>query len=146
LFDDGPWKEEKKSVGAFEDSFFFLFFTSLHATCRDYNPLHIDPKIAPRVGFKKPILHGLCTYGHAAHAAVKTFGHSNSNALKSITGRFTAPVYPGDTLATKMWKVPADAKDQEKIIFQVVAKERDQVVINGGCVVLWTNKGPQSKL
>ncbi|KAK3817365.1 MAG: HotDog domain-containing protein [Benniella sp.] len=118
----------------------------LYRLSGDYNPLHIDPKIAPRVGFKKPILHGLCTYGHAAHAAVKTFGHSNPNALKSITGRFTAPVYPGDTLATKMWKVPADAKDQEKIIFQVVAKERDQVVINGGCVVLWTNKGPQSKL
>ncbi|KAF9102455.1 hypothetical protein BGX29_004573 [Mortierella sp. GBA35] len=118
----------------------------LYRLSGDYNPLHIDPKIAPRVGFKKPILHGLCTYGHAAHAVVKTFGHSDSNALKSITGRFTAPVYPGDTLVTKMWRVPADNKDQEKVIFQVVAKERNQIVINGGCAVLWTNKPLQSKL
>ncbi|KAG9319371.1 hypothetical protein KVV02_003014 [Mortierella alpina] len=118
----------------------------LYRLSGDYNPLHIDPKIAPRVGFKKPILHGLCTYGHAAHAVVKTFGASNPESLKSITGRFTAPVYPGDTLVTKMWKVPANAKDQEKIIFQVVAKESGQVVINGGCALLWTNKGPQSKL
>ncbi|KAG0196461.1 hypothetical protein BGX28_010088 [Mortierella sp. GBA30] len=118
----------------------------LYRLSGDYNPLHIDPKIAPRVGFKKPILHGLCTYGHAAHAVVKSLGQSNPDALKSITGRFTAPVYPGDTLVTKMWKVPSDAKDQEKIIFQVLVKETGQFVINGGCVVLWSDKALQSKL
>ncbi|KAG0291163.1 hypothetical protein BGZ98_003119 [Dissophora globulifera] len=119
----------------------------LYRLSGDYNVLHIDPKVAPRVGFRKPILHGLCTYGHAAHAIVKTFGGSDSNALKSITGRFTAPVYPGDTLVTRMWKVPADNKDQEKIIFQVAVKETNQIVINGGCVVLWAKgKAPKSKL
>ncbi|KAF9322010.1 hypothetical protein BG003_008200 [Podila horticola] len=121
----------------------------LYRLSGDYNPLHIDPRIAPKVGFKKPILHGLCTYGHAAHAIVKTLGKSNPNALKSITGRFTAPVYPGDTLQTKMWIVPAESQDQVKVIFQVLAKERNQIVINGGCVYLWANPvatGPQSKL
>ncbi|KAF9898419.1 hypothetical protein BX616_004059 [Lobosporangium transversale] len=119
----------------------------LYRLSGDYNPLHIDPTIAPRVGFKKPILHGLCTYGHAAHAVLKTFASSDPSALKSITGRFTAPVYPGDTLVTNMWKVPSDHKDQEKIIFQVVAKESNQIVINGGCVVLWSKgKRPESKL
>ncbi|KAG0001595.1 hypothetical protein BGZ80_008937 [Entomortierella chlamydospora] len=119
----------------------------LYRLSGDYNPLHIDPAIAPKVGFKQPILHGLCTYGHAAHAVLKTIGNSDPNALKSITGRFTAPVFPGDTLVTKMWKVPADSRDEEKIIFQVDAKERNQTVINGGCVVLWAKgKGPQSKL
>ncbi|KAI1295152.1 hypothetical protein EDD11_007966 [Mortierella claussenii] len=119
----------------------------LYRLSGDYNPLHIDPSIAPRVGFQKPILHGLCTYGHAAHAVLKTFGGSSPNALKSITGRFTAPVYPGDTLVTNMWKVPADGKDQEKVVFQVVAKERNQIVVNGGCVVLCKNdNGLQSKL
>ncbi|KAF9428495.1 hypothetical protein BGZ94_002204 [Podila epigama] len=106
--------------------------------------------IAPKVGFKKPILHGLCTYGHAAHAILKAFGQSNPKVFKSITGRFTAPVYPGDTLITKMWSVPAESEDLTKIIFQVLAKERDQIVINGGCVYLWANQsahtGGQSKL
>ncbi|KAF9108985.1 hypothetical protein BGX27_008159 [Mortierella sp. AM989] len=118
----------------------------LYRLSGDYNPLHIDPAIAPKVGFKKPILHGLCTYGHAAHAIVKTFGNSDPNCLKSITGRFTAPVFPGDTLVTKMWKVQSDS-NEEKVIFQVVAKERNQTVISGGCVVLWAKgKAPQSKL
>ncbi|KAF9429027.1 hypothetical protein BGZ76_001954 [Entomortierella beljakovae] len=119
----------------------------LYRLSGDYNPLHIDPAIAPRVGFKKPILHGLCTYGHAAHAIVKTFGGSDSNSLKSITGRFTAPVFPGDTLVTKMWKVQSGSPDEEKIIFQVVAAERNQAVISGGCAVLWAKgKAPKSKL
>ncbi|KAF9582792.1 hypothetical protein BGW38_010757 [Lunasporangiospora selenospora] len=120
----------------------------LYRLSGDYNPLHIDPKIAPRVGFKKPILHGLCTYGHAAHAVLKALGRSDPRALRSITGRFTSPVYPGDTLVTRMWKVPGENKDQTKVVFQTLAKERDQIVINGGCVELWNEDAlaRQSKL
>ncbi|GJJ68740.1 hypothetical protein EMPS_01086 [Entomortierella parvispora] len=108
----------------------------LYRLSGDYNPLHIDPAIASMVGFKKPILHGLCTYGHAAHAILREFGGSDPNAFKSISGRFTAPTFPGDTLQTKMWKVPAGDKSMTKILFQCVAKERGVVVINAGCVVL----------
>lgn len=106
----------------------------------DYNPLHIDPEIAPMVGLERPILHGLCTYGHSAHAILKTYGRSDPRAFKSITGRFSAPVLPGDTLVTKMWNVPfsssSENKNQTRIIFQTFAKERNLLVINSGCVVL----------
>ncbi|KAG0239937.1 hypothetical protein BGW41_007420 [Actinomortierella wolfii] len=119
----------------------------LYRLSGDYNPLHIDPSIAPRVGFKKPILHGLCTYGHSAHAIVKAFGKSHPLALKSITGRFTSPVFPGDTLITKMWKVPSDRAGEIKVIYQTFAKGREATpVIAGGCAVLHEDKALQSKL
>ncbi|KAG0309934.1 hypothetical protein BGZ98_000022 [Dissophora globulifera] len=108
----------------------------LYRLSGDYNPLHIDPAIAPRLGFKKPILHGLCTYGHAAHVIVKSYAGSDPNALKSITGKFTSPVYPGDTLVTKMWTVPSESKDQTTVIYQTSVKETGKIVINAGCVVL----------
>ncbi|KAG0375876.1 hypothetical protein BGX24_008558 [Mortierella sp. AD032] len=111
----------------------------LYRLSGDYNPLHIDPEIAPMVGLERPILHGLCTYGHSAHAVLKTYGNSDPRAFKSITGRFSAPVLPGDTLVTKMWNVPSSSpenKGQIRILFQTHAKERDLLVINSGCVVL----------
>ena len=37
----------------------------------DRNPLHADPEVARRAGYPRPILHGLCTYGVAAHAIVR---------------------------------------------------------------------------
>ncbi|KAF9154960.1 hypothetical protein BG015_011456 [Linnemannia schmuckeri] len=113
----------------------------LYRLSGDYNPLHIDPEIAPMVGLERPILHGLCTYGHSAHAVLKTYGGSDPRAFKFITGRFSAPVLPGDTLVTKMWNVPSSSptpenKNQTRILFQTYAKERNQLVINSGCVVL----------
>ncbi|KAG0218892.1 hypothetical protein BGX33_005633 [Mortierella sp. NVP41] len=119
----------------------------LYRLSGDYNPFHINPAIAPMVGLERPILHGLCTYGHSAHAILKTYGGSDPLAFKFITGRFSAPALPGDTLVTKMWKVPSSSSDgQTKILFQTYAKERNLLVINSGCVALQNPAQRQSKL
>jgi acyl dehydratase len=72
----------------------------------DRNPLHSDPWFARELaGFPKPILHGLCTYGVAGRVLVSELGAGDASKIKSVAARFTAPVFPGDTLTTSVWRI-----------------------------------------
>ena len=92
----------------------------------DYNPLHADPEHAKRVGFPKPILHGLCTLGMAGHALLKMCCDYDPKRLTKMDVRFSAPVYPGETLRTEIWR------DGNVVSFRCLAAERGQVVLSNG--------------
>lgn len=71
----------------------------------DRNPLHSDPWFARELaGFPKPILHGLCTYGVAGRALVSELGGGDATKVSAIAARFSAPVFPGETLTTSIWR------------------------------------------
>jgi acyl dehydratase len=70
----------------------------------DRNPLHVDPKFAARGGFDKPILHGLCTYGVTGRALLHALCGSDPARFQSMYGRFSRPVWPGDTLTVSIWE------------------------------------------
>jgi acyl dehydratase len=70
----------------------------------DYNPVHIDPKVAIDAGFDRPILHGLCTFAHATWAVLRGVADGDASALVSVAARFKAPVYPGQDLRTDLWR------------------------------------------
>ncbi len=78
----------------------------LYRLLGDTNPLHADPAVAAKAGFERPILHGLASYGLVAHAVLRQCGDSNPARLKALDIRFAAPVYPGETLVTEIWRVP----------------------------------------
>ncbi|MDR2188062.1 MAG: MaoC family dehydratase N-terminal domain-containing protein [Azonexus sp.] len=93
----------------------------------DYNPLHIDPAVATSAGFDKPILHGLCTYGVACRALVRTIGKGAPSRLRRFDVRFSAPVFPGETIVTEIWN-----EGSGKASFRCRVQERDLVVLNNG--------------
>ncbi|KAH9903970.1 NAD(P)-binding protein [Xylariomycetidae sp. FL2044] len=93
----------------------------------DYNPLHIDPSFAKMGGFKEPILHGLCFMGIASKAVYERFG-----PYKNIKVRFAGSVFPGQTLATEMWKEPGS----NRVIFQSKVKETGKLAISGAAAEL----------
>jgi acyl dehydratase len=76
----------------------------LYRLSGDRNPLHADPKFAARAGFEKPILHGLCTYGFTGRALLHTLCGSDPDRFVSMSGRFSKPVIPGDTLMVSIWE------------------------------------------
>jgi acyl dehydratase len=92
----------------------------------DPNPLHADPIVARAAGFDRPILHGLASYGVAARAILKTWCNYQPERLTMFNLRFTAPVYPGETIRTEMWR------QGRQISFRARVLERDLLVLNNG--------------
>jgi acyl dehydratase len=97
----------------------------------DYNPLHCDPDVARAAGFTRPILHGLCTYGMATHAVLRACCEYDGARIKSIAMRFTAPVYPGETVAFQIWRASA-----QTLHLRARIPARSAVVLSGGLIEL----------
>ena len=95
----------------------------------DYNPLHADPAVARAAGFERPILHGLASYGLVARALLRQCAEHNPARLCALDIRFAAPVYPGETLVTEIWRVPGQP-GQLQLRARVL--ERDKVVLTHG--------------
>ena len=92
----------------------------------DVNPLHAEPTFAREAGYPRPILHGLATFGVAGHALLKTLCNYDPARLTAMAGRFSAPVFPGETIRTEIWR------DGDVVSFRARALERDVVAINNG--------------
>ena len=93
----------------------------------DDNPLHADPAVAEAAGFARPILHGLCTYGVLCHAVLRALCDYDPARLRGLDLRFTAPVFPGETIRAEIWRGGA---------FRARVVERDVVVANNGVALL----------
>lgn len=79
----------------------------LYRLSGDHNPLHADPRAAEKaakVTEGRPILHGLCTYGYVGRAVLAKECGGDPGKLRAFTGRFSKPVWPGDTIVTKGWR------------------------------------------
>lgn len=93
----------------------------------DLNPLHIDPAVAQGAGFDTPILHGLATYGVIGRALLAARCGNDPARLTRIDGRFSAPVYPGETIETAIWDEGAG-----KLAFRARVVERDRTIFTNG--------------
>jgi acyl dehydratase len=96
----------------------------------DRNPLHTDPAAARAAGFPRPLLHGRCTYGIACRAILRTICDYDHTLITGFDARFSAPVYPGDTLTIDMWQ------DRNIVSFRCSVKARNSIVLsNGKCTL-----------
>ncbi|MNY64607.1 hypothetical protein D3C86_2017460 [compost metagenome] len=59
----------------------------------------------------------------ACHALLRVLGRYDPYSLRSLTGRFSAPVFPGETLRFDVWNDGA---------FKVQVVERDVIAISNG--------------
>jgi acyl dehydratase len=96
----------------------------------DRNPLHIDPDFAKMAGYDRPILHGLCTFGHVCRAVLQEYAGNDPARFTAMSVRFSGVVYPGDTIITEMWD-----EGNGKIILQAKTQEGRVVISNAAAEV-----------
>ena len=73
-----------------------------------------------------PILHGRATFSVVGHALLKTVCGYDPLRLKSMEGRYSSPVYPGETIRTEMWV------DGKVVTFRATVPARGVTVLNNG--------------
>jgi len=95
----------------------------------DTNPIHADPAAATKAGFEAPILHGLCTLGVATRALLSTFANGAPERLKSLSVRFSRPVFPGETIKTEFFGTGGEVRFRSRVV------ERDLIVLDRGSAV-----------
>ena len=104
----------------------------LYRLSGDRNPLHSDPTFAALAGFDRPILHGLCTYGFTGRALLHSLCGGDPARFRSMSGRFSSPVFPGEPLTVRVW-VDGDAEGEAA--FQTLGGD-GRVVLDGGRVTV----------
>jgi len=104
--------------------------------------------IGKNMGMGGVILHGLCSYGHAARAIIKTAGEGQPARLAAMSARFTSPVKPGDSLhvrrcspamltaQTRIWVSKTNSDGSKELTFTQTVEGTGKLCLGGGVALL----------
>ena len=77
--------------------------TRYAAASGDFFEIHLDDEAARAVGLPGRIVHGLCTMAFTGRAVLEAAGVDDPGAIARLAVRFSAPLRPGGTIATRIW-------------------------------------------
>lgn len=78
------------------------------AASGDHFEIHLDDAAARAVGLPGRIVHGLCTMAFAGRAVLEAAGSDDPGAVRRLAVRFSAPLFPGGALTTRIWRLDGD--------------------------------------
>jgi acyl dehydratase len=76
---------------------------------QDFSAHHFDLQAARNSGFDRLFLHGLCTMGLCAEAAVSGLAEGRSELITRVAVRFSSPAFIGDLLHIDMFEAEKGA-------------------------------------
>jgi NAD(P)-dependent dehydrogenase (short-subunit alcohol dehydrogenase family)/acyl dehydratase len=99
----------------------------LYRLSGDIFQLHVDPEFAKMAGFKRPIMHGLCTHGFACRALMQSLTPGKPELVRRFACRFSHPLYPGDPIKTLIWKT-----GEGRAVWRTINAKSGKIVIDNG--------------
>jgi acyl dehydratase len=101
----------------------------------DHNPIHLDSEVARKAGFPGVILHGMCTMAFACKALVEHLAGGDPTRVRLVRVQFSRPVFPGQTLITKAWKLGEQAQSDQPAAYGFeTVNSRGSAVLKAGRV------------
>jgi acyl dehydratase len=102
------------------------------AASGDYNPIHTDDNVAKMSGLPGVVVHGLCTMAFTAKVIIDALCGGDSTRLKRLAVHFSRPVFPGDTITTKVWPAKDAHGSSRKVYTYETYNPEGRAVIRGG--------------
>jgi len=96
----------------------------------DHFKIHLDDEFARSVGLPGRIVHGLCTMAFTGRAVLEAAGVEDPTRIGRLAVRFSAPLFPGDTLTTRIWELGGGSYG-----FDAVSRQGATVVKDGRAVL-----------
>jgi acyl dehydratase len=93
----------------------------------DFNPIHIDPEFARRVGFPRNILHGLYTMAQVARASTRAAG-GDPRTLKRLSVQFRGTGVP--ELEITVSGVVKERRDGRLVVETVAEQAGTRIIRN----------------
>ena len=104
----------------------------------DHNPVHLDDEYAATTRFGRRIAHGMLA-ASLISAALANELPGRGTVYLSQTLKFTAPVFPGDTVEARV-TVKQVREDKPVVTLETVCtNQRGETVITGEAVVMLTS-------
>lgn len=98
----------------------------------DYNLIHTSPFFAGLAGLPGNIMHGVCVLAMACSSLTDQLLNGHIQNIRSIRGRFSYPVFPGETLCLTAFS----AGDRTQVSFDVRNAAGRPVITDGQFVYM----------
>ena len=133
----GISKKEKYALPEFNEGSAVKFFINTvkgqekkyAKVSNDSNPIHTSTFFAKAAGLPGRILHGVCVMAMCTNSLVDGVAERDSARLREVSGRFSYPVIPGDTLTLAGYRT--EEKGLHGVHFNVYSGS-GKTVINKG--------------
>jgi acyl dehydratase len=96
----------------------------------DRNPIHADETVAKMAGLPGIVVHGLCTMAFSSRVMIDGLCSGNPERLKRLRVQFSRPVFPGQSIVTKVWS-DGERAGRSTYVFETYNPE-GMAVIRGG--------------
>jgi acyl dehydratase len=96
----------------------------------DRNPIHVDENVAKMAGLPGIVVHGLCTMAFTSRVMIDGLCGGNPERLKRLRVQFSRPVFPGQSIVTKVWS-DGECAGRSTYVFETYNPE-GLAVIRGG--------------